>query len=265
MNCMSESVIHKVFDAHVHVGYFPRKDGKGGETYYWSPARLMQYMQWAGVEEFIFSSTNASWDEHGETMHRETAEVLRLAQANGVKAHPFFWCSGDYLEWDSNLSKLPSFYEGLKLHGAETRWLERKADLCRILSIAEERHLPVQIHTGNDNLDACARYLPYCKKFPKVNFDLAHGHPLEEAGLALQECGNVWIDTSFMEIDEVKILWKLAPERIMYGSDFPAPLRFWDISATNYMRMRQRIMRKIGGEAMMKKNASAFLASVRNI
>jgi len=256
---MSESAVHKVFDAHVHVGYFPRLDGKGGDVYYYSPARLLQYMRWAGVDEFVFSSTNACWDAHAEAMHPEAMEVLRLAALQGLKAHPFFWVSRDYLKWDGSLDRLPAFYEGIKLHGAEARWTKRSKAFRRILAIARERGLPVQIHTGNDDLDGCAGYLPYCREFPAVRMDLAHGHYVQDAVRALRECPNVWVDVSFMELDEVKAVWAVAPGRVMYGSDFPAPLRYWNTSCTEYMRRRMRQMRSIGGDGIMSANARAFL------
>lgn len=249
----------KVFDAHIHVGYFPRKDGRGGEAYYWSPARLLQHLRWTGAEEFIFSSTNACWDSHAEAMHPEAEEVLRLAGLNGMKAHPFFWCSMEYLEWDSNLARLPSFYDGIKLHGVESHWNEHPRLLRRVLSIADERRLPVQIHTGNDDLNGCKTYLPFCRKFPDIRFDLAHGHPVKEAVEALKECQNVWVDVSFSTKDEMEELYTSAPDRVMYGSDFPAQKQHWDISLTDYMRKKIKEAYTIGGDAMLFRNAMGFI------
>ena len=248
-----------VFDAHVHVGYFPRKDGKGGEAYYWSPARLIQRMRWAGIEEFIFSSTNACWDYHAESMHPEAEEVLRLANITGIQAHPFFWLSLEYLAWDREFSRVPSFYEGLKLNGGESHWTEHSDELRHVLSLAMKRNWPVQIHTSKDDINGCSRYLPFCHEFPELRFDLAHGHPVGEACKALQECRNVWIDVSFMGMDEIDMLWHTAPDRVMYGSDFPAPKRYCDESCTAYMRRRQHDIQALGGDSIMHDNARSFI------
>ena len=105
-------------DAHVHVGYFPRKGRE--EPFYYSPRRVLGILDRAGVMEFIFSSTNAVWDFNGDAMHREAREILRLA---GKRAHAFFWVTDEYLKHDPDLSGLPDFYEGFKLHGGETPWL----------------------------------------------------------------------------------------------------------------------------------------------
>lgn len=246
----------KSFDAHIHVGYFPRKDGKGGETYYYSPARVMEYMRWTGVDEFIFSSTNACWDAHGESMHPEAAELRRLA---GTRAHPFFWCSLEYIQWDRDLTRLPDFYEGIKLHGGEAKWNEHKPELGRILDIARERRLPVQIHTGNDDANCCSFYAPFCKARPDMRIDLAHGKRVVAAIEVLRECPNVYVDVSFAEETSIPSLFEVAPERVMYGSDFPAMLRYWDSSATEYMRKRIAAVRKIGGDDLLWNNARRFL------
>lgn len=252
-----------VFDAHIHVGYFPRRDGRttrgGGDAYYYSPARVMQYMRWAGADEFLFSSTNACWDAHAESMHPEAAELLRLARLQGMKAHPFFWVSRVYLAWDPELAQMPPFYAGIKLHGGEAHWTEHPAELRRVLAIASERRMPVQIHTSNDDENGCAAYLPYCREFGEVRIDLAHGHRIADAIRALRECPNVRVDTSFMTVPEIEQAFAVAPRRVMFGSDFPAPLRFYDGSCTIYIRTRIREQLAIGGDQLLCENARNFL------
>ena len=102
-------------------------------------------------------------------------------------------------------------------------------------------------------------YLSYCKEFSDVRIDLAHGHFVKDAVHALHECPNVWIDISFMELEEIKNVWAVAPDRVMYGSDFPAPLRYWNHSCTQYMRREIEAVQKLGGDDMLRKNALMFL------
>lgn len=245
-----------IFDAHLHVGFFPRKDRKGGEAYYYSPSRLMQYVKWAGIDEFIVSSTNACWDPHAESMHSEALELKRLA---GAKCHPFFWLTREYLKWDGLLRKIPEFYEGIKLHGGESHWTEFPDDLSRVLSVAQEHNLPVQLHTGKDEANSCLAYLPFCRKFPRVRFDLAHGWPLDGALQALASCDNVWVDVAFVETTTAEALFHAFPKRILFGTDFPAPLRFFHVSGTRYLRKYIKTMRAIGGEALMHRNAMEYM------
>ena len=227
-----------ICDAHVHVGYFPRKGRE--EPFYYSPRRILGILDRAGVEEFIFSSTNAVWDFTGNAMHREAREMIRLA---GQRAHAFFWVTDEYLKHDPDLSELPEFYEGFKLHGGETPWLEHPRLLSRVLAIAGERKFPVQIHTGEKDDKAAnpiSGYLPYCRKYPEIKFDLAHGKPAEDVPAAVNE--NVYVDCAYCPAAVVKG-WLDAgarEDRILFGSDIPVQQRLFDLSLTDYLRKTAR-------------------------
>ena len=224
-----------ICDAHVHVGYFPRLGYE--KPFYYSPRRILGILNRVGVDEFIFSSTNAVWDFVGNAMHREAREMLRLA---GCRAHAFFWITDEYLKRDKDLSKLPDFYAGFKLHGGETPWLRRKKLLRHVLSIARERNFPVQIHTGGDDdgeANPIHGYLPFCREFPQIKFDLAHGKPSSEAPYAVNEFDNVYVDCAYCQAQVVK-QWLDAgarEDRILFGSDVPIQQRLFDISLTTYL------------------------------
>jgi len=250
-----------VADAHVHVGYFPRKDGKGGEAFYYSPRKMLGILNRVGVDQFIFSSTNAVWDEHAEAMHREAKEFLRIS--NG-RAHAFFWVSNKYFDWDPCLNKAFSAvqYEGIKLHPRETPWLTRTKDFDRILSIARERRLPVTIHTDEDN--PAASYLPYCQRYPSVRFNLAHGRDQASALAAMRSAENVYVDCSFVPPLAIAEFLQdnAAQTRLMYGSDLPAPRRSQNISLTAYARKRISLVKNLAGncaDLVMWQNMRRFL------
>lgn len=250
-----------MFDAHVHMGYFPRL-GKE-EPYYYSPRRIFGALNRAGVEEFIVSSTNAIWDIEGAAMHAEAREMKRIA---GQRAHIFFWVSLRYLERDPDLIRLPEdLYEGVKIHGGESAWLHHPEQLERVLSIARERSFPVQIHTGmNDNgvINTIGEYLPYCRRFPELSIDLAHGRPHEDVPAILAEFPNIYIDTAFVPRETV-ISWLDAgadERRIMFGSDIPAPQRHSKISLSAYIR---RESLKFSSQNILHHNAVRFLDIVR--
>ena len=170
-------------------------------------------------------------------MHREAAEMIRIARG---KAHPFFWVTDEYLERDRDLSRLPDFYQGFKLHGGETPWLSRPELLNRVLSIARKRRFPIQIHTGtNDNgtPNPIHGYLPFCRRYPEIKFDLAHGQPDCEVAAAVNQNDNVFVDCAFRT--EQLNVWLndgTRLDRLLYGSDMPAPLRHNRIFPTAYLR-----------------------------
>lgn len=246
-----------MFDAHVHMGYFPRCGRE--EPYYYSPRRIFGALTRAGVDEFIVSSTNAVWDIEGTSMHAEAREMKRLA---GQRAHVFFWVSLRYLEYDPDLAKLPEgVYEGLKLHGGESPWLQQPEQLTRVLSIARERAFPVQIHTGeNDNgvSNTIGEYLPFCRRYPELSVDLAHGCPHADVPAALTELPHLYVDTAFVSHETVQ-KWLVAgadEHRIMFGSDVPAPQLYEKVGLSAYVR---RESQAFSSQHILSDNAMSFL------
>jgi len=246
-----------ICDAHVHVGYFPRKGVD--EPFYYSPRRVLGILTRAGVGAFIFSSTNAVWDFKGEAMHAEAREMLRLAPD---RAHPFFWITDEYLKRDRFLEKLPDFYEGLKLHGGETPWLHHPKSLRRILAIARERRLPVQIHTGGNDDERdnpIGGYLPFCREFLSVKFDLAHGKPAAAVPDAVNHNENIYVDCAYCSAEAVQD-WLDAgarEERILFGSDIPVQQRLFDLPLTAYLR---KALRGFSSSKILSQNFKDFLA-----
>lgn len=213
----------------------------------------------AGVDEFIVSSTNAIWDIEGTNMHAEAREMKRWA---GQRAHIFFWVGMRYLEHDPDLMHLPEgLYEGFKLHGGESAWLQNPKLLMRVLSIARERSFPMQIHTGiNDNgvSNTIGEYLPYCRRFPELHIDLAHGIPHTDVPGVLAELPHVYVDTAFVPYETVES-WLDAgvdERRIMFGSDLPAPQRYSRIGLSTYVR---RESGKFSSQNIMSHNAKRFM------
>ncbi len=239
------------------MGYFPRR-GKD-EPYYYSPRKIFGALTRAGVDEFIVSSTNAIWDHEGVSMHTEAREMKRLA---GQKAHIFFWVGMRYLEHDPDLSRLPEgLYEGFKLHGGESPWLRNPKQLMRVLSIAREWAFPVQIHTGmNDNgiSNTIGEYMPYCRCFPELSIDLAHGKPHQDVPVALSELPNVYVDTAFVARNTVQYWIDSGADerRIMFGSDLPAAQRYEKIGLSAYVR---RECRNFPLQNIISDNAKRFL------
>lgn len=242
-----------MFDAHVHMGYFPRLGRE--EAFYYSPRRIFGALTRAGVDEFIVSSTNAIWDIDGTSMHAEAKEMKRLA---GQRAHIFFWVSLRYLERDPDLTRLPAgLYEGFKLHGGESAWLQKPKLLMRILSLARERSFPVQIHTGKSD-NGIGEYLPYCRRFPELSIDLAHGLPHEDVPSVLAELPHVYVDTAFVSANTVQAWLDAGADerRIMFGSDIPAPQRYTKTSLSAYVRHENR---KFSSQNILSHNARRFL------
>ncbi len=241
-------------DAHVHVGYFLRAGFK--EPFYYSPRRVVGILKRCGVAEFIFSSTDCFAGVSLQDIFCEAREVIRLF---GAGAHPFFWVSQHALETNPDLEFLPPWYEGLKLHGGEFPWLEHPETLRRVLSIAEERGLRVQIHTDNWE-QSVLRYLPFCQEHPRVHFDLAHCKSVSEVAQASKAAENLWFDIAFAARGTIEqLLHAGVPEKkILFGSDLPVQQRFREgVRLTEYLRKQ---LAQVHSPAILFHNLKEFLA-----
>ena len=189
-----------ICDAHVHIGYYPRKGYD--RPFYYSPRRIAGILDRCGIDEFIVSSTCAQMEEIGiaDIVH-EARELKRLA---GNRAHVFFWLSGHLYDQDPEMGWLESgVFEGIKLHEGETPWMKcRKKALRKILLAASERNLPVMFHAGEDACCRPSKLAKVAREFPNVRFNFAHCRPMEEMAKVIAGCLNVWTDTAYMAIDE---------------------------------------------------------------
>lgn len=236
-----------MYDAHIHVGYYSRTGCD--EPFYYSPKRIVGVLRRHGVEGFIVSSTCAQMACISATdIMREAREMRRSA---GVRVHQLFWLTGRFYDDDRELNVLDTgLYVGVKLHEMETPWMRlRRHDLERVLAIADERGLLVQMHTGDENCypKILAKMVA---KFPNVRFDFAHCFPMNEMAKVIADCPNVWTDTAYMSIGSFPRLrdydWH---GRLMFGTDLPVWQAYEKVGLTKRYREYVRAFRETGLEA----------------
>ena len=246
-----------ICDAHVHVGYFQRKGHD--RPFYYTPKRVSSILKRCGVEEFIFSSSSSHFGVTDiESLHNEAAETKKEF---GRGAHAFCWLSGPMFEADRGLTFLDrGIYDGVKLHELETRWSTRPKDLDYILSVLEERDVPVQFHTGEDPGCYPGDYLPYVKKHPKLRVDFAHCRPGQATIDAMKECPNLYTDTAFMPPERIELLEANGvADRVMFGTDLPVMQCYYDVQLTAYYRKVLKEFLKIASDGIMAGNFRKFL------
>lgn len=237
-----------ICDAHVHIGYYPRKGYD--RPFYYSPRRITGILDRCGVDEFAVSSTCAQMEEIGiADIVREAREMKRLA---GDRAHVFFWLSGHLYDEDSAMKWIETgLFDGIKLHEGETPWVKcRKKVLRKILSGASERNLPVMFHAGEDVGCRPAKLAKVAQEFSGVRFNFAHCRPMDEMAKVIADCPNVWTDTAYMAIGEFPKLcdydWH---GRLMFGTDLPVWQANERVGLTKRYREYLRAFREAGLEA----------------
>jgi len=197
-----------------------------------------------GVDEFIFSSISCQ-------QHVTIAEIEREARETqavfGPGAHPFYWVTGPFYDSDPDFKILDNgLFEGVKIHELETPWVkERPKDLDRILSILEERDVPVQFHSGEN--EGCYPHdlLPFAKRHPNLRIDFAHCRPHKEMIECLKEYPNLFTDTSFMPAEYYPELVAAGVEsQVLFGTDLPIQGGFYDWPNSDVTKSLESFYRK---------------------
>lgn len=210
-----------ICDAHVHVGAFHHRCRGEWRPCCYTPREVCRVLKCAGVAHFIFSSLAAQRGAPYRLIRHEAQTVRRRF---GPGAHPFYWLTADYYQEDPTLTRLAEGpWEGIKLHGLETPWATAYPEaLEHILTEAEARNLPVQIHCGEDPTVRPTVWLPFVLRHPGVRFDFAHLRPLDETLEALRRCPNLFVDCAFASIDTaLQVCAAGFADRLIFGTDFP--------------------------------------------
>lgn len=232
-------------DVHVHMGYWRALIRKRTVNYY-SPARILDHLNRAGVNRFCVSSTSV-FEKKLEFVQNEHREMERIASG---RCQHLLWIKDIWFDADPNLEQVAADipYAGLKLHNEESEWIARPKKLNRILAIAKERQWVVQFHTGDGKSDA-ALYFPFCKAFPEVHFNLSHSRPVKAAISVAQKCPNVFLDCSFSSEESIEAIVDAdLTKRLMFGTDFPITIDFGIENLQSYVHERVKLIHLLAGE-----------------
>ena len=260
-----------ICDAHIHVGRYYRlanPETFDRSDFYYEPKIVAEVLKRCGVDEFIFSSISCQ-------RHVTIAEVEREARETqaefGPGAHPFFWVTGPFYDDDPDFKILDNgLFEGVKIHELETPWVkERPKDLDRILSVLEERDVPVQFHSGENEGCFPHELLSFAKRHPKLRIDFAHCRPYKEMIECLKECPNLFTDTAFFDPEHYpEIIAAGVESQVLLGTDLPIQGGFYDWpdddvakALEHFYRKELAAVRAAGySEAVMSGSCNRYLA-----
>jgi predicted TIM-barrel fold metal-dependent hydrolase len=224
----------------VHVGWL-------GERHF-SPEWVVRTLRRAGVARWAFSSSSA-YAHPWRVAQKDYEETLALAPEEAVA---LLWVTPQALGRDRALAVLDTLpFCGIKIHG-HNGWEPEGKPLRRVWAVAQERGLPILLHTGEREHEQPHRFAPLLRDFPDVRVIQAHARPFGQALANMREFPNAWVDTSFMPN---KYLPELAAadvrERVLFGTDFPATECFYQTRFSVYLRRRGEAVKK-HGEAFFK-------------
>lgn len=217
-----------MIDNHVHIGWYTNG--------YHTPKKVWQSEKEAGIDNIVVSSTSTC----AEMYKLVVREMLELYKLDGSNIHPILWLTPRMMKtWGLNYmlhSKIQ--WQGIKMHwGAHREWYYNKKFQRKALEIARRLEVPVLLHTGNDKECKASVFMDICKQYNDLTFVLAHGRPIEDTLNVLNKCSNVFVDTAFMPIDNVKLLCdKGFTNRIQFGTDAPINLLYYkNMSTSEYI------------------------------
>lgn len=207
-----------LIDTHIHVGQF--------NDLYFTPSAIHKLMEELNVDYYAVSSTTQCEENYPKVLS-EMEELIRL---DDNKILPIMWITPDGL--NGNIAWLLESgikWRMLKIHPFlnQTEWNPQGDLFAEVLGISQELHLPLLIHTGNEECCKASLYEQVIKKYPGTIFVLAHGRPIDSALRLAATYGNVYVDSAFMPIEHMKRFIKTnLSEKLLWGTDMCIPMYF---------------------------------------
>ena len=227
-----------MIDNHVHIGWYT--DG------YHSPTEVWQAETEAGIMEIAVSSTSTC----AELYKLVVEEMLLLKKIGGDNVHPLLWVTPQMMKtWGIRYmlhSKVN--WQGVKLHwGAHREWYYNKKLLYKVLALAQEKSLPILLHTGESKECQPSVFKSIINEFSNLSFVLAHGRPIKQTLNILQSCPNTFVDTVFMPIEHISLLIEDNKcDRMLFGTDTPINMVFdKTLSTVDYIKQCLEMLRGV--------------------
>lgn len=207
-----------LIDTHIHVGQF--------HDLYFAPSGIHELMEQLSVDFYAVSSTTQCEENYPKVLS-EMKEMIRL---DGKKVLPIMWITPEALQgniaWylESDIK-----WRVLKIHPFlnQTEWNPDGDLFDEVLDISRELHLPLLIHTGNEECCKANLYEQSIKNNPDITFILAHGRPIEAALYIAAKYDNAYIDSAFMPIEHMKMFVNNnLSEKLQWGTDMCIPKHY---------------------------------------
>ena len=221
-----------LFDHHVHCGQF--------ENLYFQPAYVARALSACGITKAWLTSTtsNICWSNNHEKklliehVEKELEEAMQIGSEIGMEILPLYWVIPQrHQEGESITDVMRSYpYQGFKIHPRQKGWELNKDDyetlLFDVCEYACDKHLPVLIHTGVDDVDSPERFEKFFSIYPSVTFVLAHCRKTCSIVHLFSRYDNVFGDCALCEDRSIRTICNAGYfNRIRFGTDFP--ITYW--------------------------------------
>lgn len=199
----------KIFDSHLHMGYLSKSQIV-------EPSEVCDFIRKHNVCGGVIMPTANIGGYDDLEFHQD---LYKRASSLGFGI--LLYVNRQVLSMLINGCFSVNGFCGMKVHPDAVSYTDEEIE--KIASIAASYGLPLLIHTGSKESCHSSRFENIIRKFSKQIFVLCHARPADEAFYLMMKYENVWIDTSFLPIEELrKNISNDVVDRILFGSDFPA-------------------------------------------
>ncbi|TAL51552.1 MAG: hypothetical protein EPN86_06455 [Nanoarchaeota archaeon] len=207
----------QIWDAHIHLGI----DRDGNTQSFEEIISQMKYHKVGKAVVFPFDAINRA-----NSFHVPNGYILSAFNKRPKMIIPFFRLDPN-LAWKKEaLLRAKQGFRGIKLHPRAQNFSLVDPKAMRIYEFAEERNLPVLVHTGLGTEKIASHAERITRRFKDLKLILGHAGFVDIEGvvglLLRKPYLHVYLETSTLKIyDLYDILRKIPANKIIFGSDIP--------------------------------------------
>lgn len=222
-----------IIDTHVHTGLFVSPE----KVIDMSEEIVLKSMELYHIDFAVVSDAAVEYDSEGKLLPPEKqisqeASFLRsiaFARANKDKLGIMPWIKPATETADERFEELLKenldIVHGIKVHPFYSKIPFDSERVEPYIKLAQKYDLPVVTHTADDDETSPVRVYNMAKKYPDVNFVMAHMGLCTDNQEAIELLGklpNLYGDTTWVPLSStVQIVEKYGSKKLFFGSDNP--------------------------------------------
>ena len=242
----------QIMDCHVHIGKFKNRVNSAEDVI--MTLRNIGVSRWACMPVITLNKTTFSNDL---TIYRKVKELAPSESEIILLITPEMLNLSPDLRYLNEVSS-----KMIKVHGYLHQWNPNGNPLIRLMSIARECKMSVMFHTGGRTQCYAGKYSMLASRFKDVPIIFAHGRPINQAIRIMKKCDNVYVDTAFMPIEDIRMVVNEGlGDRVIFGTDFPINRHFYKNMPDEiwYKTIVDGLLQEFGEELFMKWSNANFI------
>lgn len=220
----------RIIDSHVHIGRSLNFDMK--------ESMVLEAMEKYNVEKVLVSNSESAEADHEQRLlppeyqisqEKSFEKAIKFARENPGKVYIAPWFKPKTEKLTEKMISLIhdniDVTKAVKFHPYHSALDFDDSLMEPYLDLAEQFNLPVITHTGTGENDCPEKVYNMAKKFPKVNFILAHlglGSDNVIATELVAALPNLYGDTAWVPMEStINFINKIGSHKLFFGTDLP--------------------------------------------